>query len=59
MFKITLIIESPLTRESESMVYQFDPVTLNQAKWNAAFPAVKTKLDELVLRSTPKEPLTW
>lgn len=59
MFIIDLTLRNPITGDSEAMIFQFDPVTLDQAKWNSAFPAVRARLDALVASSTPKEPPTW
>lgn len=59
MYKITLILTNAMTGDSEAMTFQFDPATLNAAKWTAAFPTVQTRLTTLQQRSTPLEPLTW
>lgn len=59
MFRIRLSLENPLTGDSEGMVFQFDPASLTQAKWNTAYAAVAAKLATLVANSTPKEPATW
>lgn len=59
MYKIQLILQNPMTGDNEVMTYQFDPATLTQTKWAAAFPAVQTRLQALVTRATPLEPQTW
>lgn len=59
MYTITLSLRNPITGDSEVMTYQFDPATLTQAKWSAAFTAVQAKLTTLVSRATPLEPPTW
>lgn len=60
-YKIQLILQNPLTGDNETMTYKFDPATLDQTKWNTAFPAVKARLDALVAASgvAGKEPTTW
>jgi hypothetical protein len=59
MYRIQLTLSDPLMGDSETLTFQFDPATLNQAKWNAAFPTVQGSLTTLVTRATPKEPPTW
>lgn len=59
MYKINLTLSNPQTGDSQSLVYQFDPALLTQAKWNAAFPSVQAALTTLQTASTPKEPPTW
>lgn len=59
MYRITLTLTNPMTSDNEVLNFQFDPPTLDQAKWNAAFPTVKARLDALVARSVTKEPATW
>jgi hypothetical protein len=59
MYKITLTLTNPVTNDTEVIDYQFNPTTLDQAKWNGAFQAVRSRLDALVQRSTAKEPATW
>lgn len=59
MYKITLTLENPITGGRKALIYQFDPPTLNQTKWNGAFTAVKTNLDQLVADSVAMEPATW
>ena len=59
MYRIRLTLENPITGDSEALIFQFDPPSLTQTKWNNAYTAVKGKLDTLVAESTPKEPATW
>lgn len=59
MYKIRLTLENPITGDSKAMIFQFDPPTLDQAKWSSAFPDVRAELDALIATSTPKEPATW
>lgn len=60
MYKIDLRISNPMADgDSETMSFQFDPATLNQAKWNGAFEAVMASLTKLGDRSTTKEPPKW
>lgn len=59
MYRIRLALENTQTGDSQMLIYQFDPATLTQAKWSAAFPAVSAALQALVAASTPKEPATW
>jgi hypothetical protein len=59
MYKITLTLENPVTGDRSAMVYQFDPPTLTQTKWDTAFPAVRAALDALISSATVKEPPTW
>lgn len=59
MYKLTLTIENPMARESTSMTYQFDQNTLDQAKWNSAFPAVQTALGDLIAKAATSEPAKW
>lgn len=60
-YQVSLIFKNTQTGETESLTYQFDPVTLDQAKWNGAFGAVKPHLDALVARSAAPnvEPPVW
>ena len=63
MYKIQLVIINPMQNDgsgdSERVMFQFDPATLDAAKWASAFPAVQTMLATLQARSTPNEPPTW
>lgn len=59
MYKITLTLLNPQTGDSNELTYQFDPATITQAKWDAAFPAVQAQLTALVTLSSPKEVATW
>lgn len=59
MYKVNLTFTNPVTGDTQALVFQFDPATLTQAKWNAAFPAVQGALATLQARSQPLEPLTW
>lgn len=59
MYRIQLLLLNPMGNDSETLAFQFDPATLTQAKWSAAFPTVQASLNTLVQRSTPKEPPTW
>lgn len=59
MYRIQLTLLNPIANDSEALTFQFDPATLTQAKWTAAFPTVQTSLNTLISRSTPKEPLQW
>lgn len=59
MYKINLTLSNPLTGDSEVLIFQFDPATLTQAKWNAAFATLQASLNALKARSTPLEPATW
>lgn len=60
MYKVTLTFLNPITGDSDSsLIFQFDPATLDQTKWSGAYPTVKAKLDALVSSSTPKEPPIW
>lgn len=59
MYKIILTLSNPMAADSEVMEFQFDPATLNQAKWNAAFDAVAARLATLKARAANEEPPTW
>jgi hypothetical protein len=59
MYRINLTLTNAMTGDSVTMTFQFDPATLTQAKWNAAFPSVQAQLVGLQQLSTPKEPATW
>lgn len=59
MFTIELSIRNPIANESQRLVYQFDPATMTQAKWTAAFPAVKTVIDAMAASAVAVEPLKW
>jgi hypothetical protein len=63
IYKIQLVIINPTqlsgAGDSESVMMKFDPATLDQAKWNSAFPAVQAMLATLEARSTANEPPTW
>jgi hypothetical protein len=48
MYRITVFLENPMLGESRMLTYQFDPATLNQAKWDAAFPTIRARVDDLV-----------
>lgn len=60
MFTIELTITNPASNESRRIVRQFDPATMTQAKWAAAFtPAVKPEIDALVASADANEPQKW
>lgn len=59
MYTIELTIKNPITGESRRLIYQFNPATMTQAKWTAAFPTVETEINGLVTASEPNEPPTW
>lgn len=63
MYKIQLVVINPMQNDgsgdSEKVLFQFDPATLDQTKWNSAFPEVQTMMATLKARSTPNEPPTW
>lgn len=63
IYKIQLVIINPMqdngSGDSERVMFKFDPATLDQTKWNSAFPAVQAMLATLEARSTAKEPPTW
>lgn len=48
MYKIQVTIENPMLGASRVLVYQFDPATLNQAKWNDGYTTVKAVIDDLL-----------
>lgn len=63
MYKIQLTIVNPMqmdgSGDSERTLFQFDPATLDAAKWASAFPTVQAMLATLEARSTPNEPPVW
>jgi hypothetical protein len=60
MFIIELTLRNPMNGESQLITRQFDPSTMTQAKWAAAFPvAVKPAIDALVLSAQTSEPTPW
>ena len=59
MYRINLTFSNPITGDNQVLAFEFDPATLTQAKWDAAFPAVQAALATLQARSTPLEPPTW
>lgn len=60
MYKIELRISNPMADgDSETMTFQFDPATLNPAKWSSAFDTVMASLTKLGDRSATKEPPKW
>lgn len=59
MFKIDLTIMNPMTGETRNLRYQFDPATMSQAKWSAAYPTVQTVIDALATSATTTEPPKW
>lgn len=63
MYRLTLTLTNPMTGDNEVMTYQFDPATLDQAKWNTGFPAVDARLAALKARAGgqngTKEPDIW
>ena len=63
IYKIQLTVINPMQNDgsgdSERVLFKFDPATLDQTKWNTAFPAVQAMLATLEARSTPNEPPTW
>jgi hypothetical protein len=60
MFIIELSLRNPMSGESQLITRQFDPATMTQAKWAAAFPAVvKPAIDALVQSAATAEPTTW
>jgi hypothetical protein len=48
MYRIQMIVENPILGDSRSMTFQFDPATLDQAKWDAGYQYVKARVDELL-----------
>ncbi len=48
MYKIYITVENPVLGENRALVYQFDPATLTQAKWDGGFTTVRAKIDELL-----------
>jgi amino acid permease len=59
MYTITVTIKNPVTSKTAQLYYQFDPNTLDQAKWSAAFPAVQAELNTLKTASAGEEPPVW
>jgi hypothetical protein len=63
MYTITLTIKNPVTGRARQLYYQFDPNTLDQAKWSAAFPFIQTELNALkgdsAAGGASPEPPTW
>jgi hypothetical protein len=59
MYTITVTLKNPITSKTAQLYYQFDPNTLDQAKWSAAFPAVAAELATLKTASTTEEPPVW
>lgn len=59
MFTIELNLANPVTGQSKRMFYQFDPATMTQAKWSAAFAAVKAEIDALSALAVQNNPPTW
>ena len=60
MFTIELTITNPTSGENQRIIRQFDPATMTQAKWAAAFPvAVKPAIDALVASAPANEPAVW
>lgn len=59
MFVINVTVSNPMTGENRVMNYQFDPATMNAAKWDGAFPTVQGKITELVTAAVTSEPPKW
>jgi hypothetical protein len=60
MYIIQLQFRNPMaTTMAVTMEFQFDPATLDAAKWASAFPAVAAALAQLVSDSAGKEPQKW
>lgn len=59
--RIELRIINPMAGTERSIIRQFDPATMNQNKWNLAFPQVQGIITELVndSGSNPNEPQEW
>lgn len=56
MYRLTVVIENRETGDNTQVQRLFDPATLTQAKWAAAWPAaIKPAIDALVASSTPNE----
>ena len=57
MYVIRISVENPMLGESQALTYQFDPATIDQAKWNAGYPTVRAAVDALLLsEANPKRP---
>ena len=59
MYTITLTLKNPMTGRTRQLFFQFDKATLDQTKWNSAFPAVQTELNGLIADSVNEEPPVW
>lgn len=63
MYTITVTIKNPMTGRVAQLVRQFDENTLDQNKWNSAFPAVNDQLQQLKADSAQggaaPEPVVW
>lgn len=61
LFRIEVRIVNPMAGTERTIVRQFDPASMDQAKWNTAFPAVKPLIDELKTdaATNPNEPAVW
>jgi hypothetical protein len=61
VYIIQLILKNPMASGPMpvSLNFQFDPATLDAAKWASAFPTVQAALAGLVADSVGKEPTKW
>lgn len=59
MFVINVTISNPMARESRTIDRQFDPATMTQAKWTAAWPTIKAEIDALMGTAQTAEPTPW
>lgn len=61
LLRIELNIINPMAGTSRNLSYQFDPATMTQAKWSAAFPTVQGKINEVATDAgtNPNEPPVW
>ena len=61
LFRIELRIVNPMAGTERTLVKQFDPATMDQNKWNTAYPAVAPLIAELKqdAGTNPNEPGVW
>jgi hypothetical protein len=59
VYRIILRVVNPMTTESRTLDYQFDPASMTQAKWDGAYAAVQAKINELTTAAPTSEPPTW
>lgn len=59
MYKIQLIVQNPLTGANRTLVFKFDPATITEAKWTAAYSTVRAEIDGLVAAAATTEPPAW